>query len=199
MPANNHSRIPSASLAHSKGFTLIELVVGIIIFAVAMVSVISFLQPQVKKGIDPIWQVRAASLAQSLSSEIVAKAFDENSSFAGGMQRCNETNTTGTVVACTAPAALGPDSGETRDLYDDVDDYNGFSFSGANILTSIGLTSTVNSNNIYSGFQAQISVFYDSNLDGVADASAGTRKVILITITTPGGERINASAVKGNY
>ena len=63
--------------------------VGIIIFAVAMVSVISFLQPQVKKGIDPIWQVRAASLAQSLSSEIVAKAFDENSSFAGGMQRCN--------------------------------------------------------------------------------------------------------------
>lgn len=199
MPVNHRSHLYSSTFANSKGFTLIELVVGIIIFAVAMVSVISFLQPQVKKGIDPIWQVRAASLAQSLSSEIVAKAFDENSSFAGGVQRCNETNSAGTFVACSAPSALGPESGETRDLYDDVDDYNGFSFSGASILTSIGLTSTVNGNNIYSGFQAQVSVFYDSNLDGVADATAGSRKVILITITTPGGERINATTVKGNY
>lgn len=181
------------------GFTLIELIVGIVIFAVAMVSVISFLQPQVAKGIDPIWQARAASLVQSLSSEITAKAFDENSTLAGGAQRCNENDINGSFVSCSAVGALGPDAGETRALYDDVDDYNGFDFSGANILSSLGLTTNINGNNIYSGFSAQVNVFYDGNLDGVADTVVADRKLVVITITTPGGEQIVASAVKGNF
>ncbi|MBF7073699.1 prepilin-type N-terminal cleavage/methylation domain-containing protein [Glaciecola sp. MH2013] len=181
------------------GFTLIELIVGILIFAVAMVSVINFLQPQVRKGIDPIWQVRAASLAQSLSSEITAKAFDENSNLAGGATRCGENDSSATFVNCTSAANLGPDAGENRELFDDVDDYNGFNFSGANILSSLGLGTSVNGNNIYNGFTAQVSVIYDANLDGIADTAPGNKKLVLITITTPGGEQISASAVKGNF
>jgi len=190
-----------------KGFTLIELIVGIVIFAVAMVLVVSFLQPQVKKGIDPIWQVRAASLGQSLSNEILAKPFDQNSNQVGGMQRCNDDPATN---PCTQSGALGPDS-ENRDAFNDVDDYNGFNETGANILNSLGFTTNVGGTNIYAGFTAQVSVFYDQNLDGINDddvdqdgnLDSGTlvanKKLITVAIITPGGQRIVLSSVKGNF
>lgn len=182
-----------------RGFTLIELVVGIVIFAVAMVLVVSFLQPQVKQGIDPIWQVRAASLGQSLSNEIVAKAFDQNSNKVGGIERCNE------AVPCTLSGALGPDAGESRAGFNDVDDYHGLNVSGDNILNSLGLTTNVSGTNIYAGFNAQVSVYYDQNLDGINDDSAGSgtvvenKKLIIVTITTPGGQAITMSSIKGNF
>ncbi len=188
-----------------RAFTLIELIVGIVIFAVAMVVVISVLQPQVKKGIDPIWQVRAASLGQSLSNEILAKSFDQFSNRVGGMERCNES------VPCTTSSGLGPDPSENRGSYNDVDDYKGLDVTGAAILNSLGLTTNVNDINIYAGFRAQISVFYDQNLDGINDddldqdgnLDTGTlvanKKLVTVTITTPGGERITMTSIKGNF
>lgn len=202
MLVNSSSR-KKTNRFHSKtyqhGFTLIELVVGIVIFAVAMVLVVSFLQPQVRNGIDPIWQVRAASLGQSLSNEILAKPFDQNSNQVGGMQRCNEG------VSCTASGDLGPDAGENRGSYNDVDDYHGLNVSGEDIFNSLGLNTEVDGTYIYAGFNAQVSVVYDNNLDGVNDdgANSGTlvanKKLITVTITTPGGERITISSVKGNF
>lgn len=181
------------SIPFQQGFTLIELVVGIVIFAVAMVLVVSFLQPQVRKGIDPIWQVRAASLGQSISNEILAKPFDQNSNQVGGMDRCNEG------VPCTASSALGPDAGENRDSYNDVDDYHGLNDSGEAIINSLGLNTEVDGTQIYAGFNVQVSVFYDQNLDGIDDLAVGSKKLITVTITTPGGERIVITSVKGNF
>jgi MSHA pilin protein MshD len=179
--------------------------VGIVIFAVAMVFVVSFLMPQVKQGIDPIWQSRAASLAQSLSNEILAKPFDHESNQVGGMQRCNES------VACSQSGNLGPDSGENRGSFNDVDDYHGLNVSGANILNSLSLTTSVNGINIYEGFSAQVAVVYDQNVDGINDddlnqdgnLDSGTlvanKKLITVVITTPGGDRIIVSSLKGNF
>lgn len=187
------------SMPFQQGFTLIELVVGIVIFAVAMVLVVSFLQPQVRKGIDPIWQVRAASLGQSISNEILAKPFDQNSNQVGGMDRCNEG------VPCTASGALGPDAGENRGSYNDVDDYDGLNVTGEDIFNSLGLNTEVDGTYIYAGFNVQVSVFYDENLDGLDDdgSNSGTlvanKKLITVTITTPGGERIRITSVKGNF
>ena len=187
------------SIPRQLGFTLIELVVGIVIFAVAMVLVVSFLQPQVKKGIDPIWQVRAASLGQSISNEILAKPFDQNSNQVGGMERCNEG------IQCTASGDLGPDAGEDRGSYNDVDDYHGLNVTGEDIFNSLGLNTEVDGTYIYAGFNVQVDVFYDENLDGLNDdgASSGTlvanKKLITVTITTPGSERIVITSVKGNF
>jgi len=181
------------SMPFQQGFTLIELVVGIVIFAVAMVLVVSFLQPQVRKGIDPIWQVRAASLGQSISNEILAKPFDQNSNQVGGMERCNES------VPCTASGALGPDAGENRGSYNDVDDYHGLNDSGEAIINSLGLNTEVDGTQIYAGFNAQVSVFYDQNVDGIDDTAIGNKKLITVTITTPGGQDIVITSVKGNF
>ncbi|MFQ3206544.1 MAG: MSHA pilin protein MshD [Glaciecola sp.] len=192
------------------GFTLIELIVGIVIFAVAMVLVVNVLQPQVKKGIDPIWQVRAASLGQSLSNEILAKPFDQNSNRVGGMLRCNESILL-PAVPCTGSGDLGPDGFENRGSFNDVDDYHGLDITGENILNSLGLTTNIDGVNIYAGFTAQITVFYDQNTDGINDddlnqdgnLDTGTlvanKKLILVNIITPGGESIIMASIKGNY
>ncbi|WP_371193522.1 prepilin-type N-terminal cleavage/methylation domain-containing protein [Glaciecola sp. SC05] len=194
-----------ASLVQHKGFTLIELVIGMLVFAVAMVSLANVFLPQVRKGIDPIWQVRAVTLAQSLTSEIRAKAFDENTGVGGASRAC------GTTLSCTVSAALGPDSGESRSSFDDVDDYHGLLLQGSDIASSLSSATTFAGVDVYAGFSAQISVMYDSNADGINDDDldqdnnldsgtlVGPRKLVKIVIQTPAGENMAFSMFRDNY
>ena len=188
-----------------KGFTLIELIAGIVVFGVALAIVTSLVATQSRQSIDPIWQVRAVELGQSLLNESNAKAFDENADLLGGLARCNES------VPCSTSGELGSDTGETRSTFDDVDDYNGLDASGAAIVNSLGEALTTSEGNFYEGFRAQVIVFYDDNLDGINDDDVdqngtldsgnliGNRKLIQIAIQTPGGDIIPLSFAKANY
>ncbi|WP_026376635.1 type IV pilus modification PilV family protein [Aestuariibacter salexigens] len=188
-----------------RGFTLIEIVVGLVLFSIVLLTVTTLIAPQVRRGVDPIWQVRAAELAQSLMNEISAKSFDEASNRGGGMTRCNEG------TDCTPSASLGPDAGESRDIFDDVDDYHGLNQSGAAILNTLGNQLSAEGVSLYAGFTAQVSVFYDDNVDGVNDDDTdgdgtldsgtyvGNTKLISVTITTPGGERLAFSRLRSNF
>ncbi|WP_427980905.1 type IV pilus modification PilV family protein, partial [Agarivorans sp.] len=66
------------------GFTLIELIVGIVVMAIALVVISSFLVPQARRSIEPVYQFRAAELGSSLMNEILSKSFDEQSDHTGG-------------------------------------------------------------------------------------------------------------------
>lgn len=201
MPANYMRLITY----RQKGFTLVELVIGMLVFAVAMVSFANVFIPQVKKGIDPIWQVRAVTLAQSLTSEISAKAFDENSSFGSSNNACS------VLVSCTPSAALGPDSAEDRSTFDDVDDYHGLVLQGSDIASSLSDSTSFSGVDVYAGFSAQIQVMYDSNADGINDDDldqdntldsgtlVGSRKLIKIIVQTPSGENMTFSMFRDNY
>lgn len=184
------------------GFTLVELVIGMLVFAVAMVSLTSVIMPQVKRGVDPIWQVRAVTLAQSLTSEMRAKAFDENSHIGGA---CGDIN------PCTQSAALGPESGESRDLFDDFDDYHGLILQGSDIASSLNQSASFAGVDVYQGFSARISVMYDSDANGINDDDldqdntldsgtlTGNRKLAQIVIETPAGETMVFSMFRDNY
>ena len=183
------------------GFTLIELVIGIMVFAIAMSLFISFIVPQARQSVDPILQVRASELAQSLMSEIASKAFDENSSRDGSNARCNDTGN----PLCTQSSLLGPDSGETRNAYNDVDDYNGLNASGNNIQNGFGAAITLDGRVLYEGFTVKVRVFYDDDMDGIDDALShgagfiGNSKLIRITLTTPIGDDMVLSTYRSNY
>ncbi|WP_250884208.1 type II secretion system protein [Glaciecola sp. XM2] len=188
-----------------QGFTLVELIVGILVFAVALVSLANVFLPQVRKGIDPIWQVRAVTLAQSLTNEIRAKAFDENTPVVNAGGIC------GGPLACTASANFGPDAGETRSFFDDVDDFHGLTLSGSDIANSLGINTTFAGVDVYEGFSASVEVMYDDNQDGVNDDDldqdsnldtgtlVGNRKLVKITVQTPGDENIVFSMFRNNY
>lgn len=184
----------------SRGFTLIELVIGIVVFAIAISLFLSLIVPQARRSVDPILQVRASELAQSLMSEIASKSFDENSSRNGGTNRCNEN-----ANPCTESSALGFDGSETRNVYNDVDDYSGLNQNGAGIQNSFGTSITLNGADLYLGFSASVTVFYDDNMDGIDDAIVGgtayigNTKLIQITVSTPTGENLIFSSYRSNY
>ncbi|WP_339720771.1 type II secretion system protein [uncultured Paraglaciecola sp.] len=173
------------------GFTLIELVIGIIVFSIALVLFTSLIVPQVIRSVDPIFQVRAAELGQSIINEIAGKSFDEKSDRTGGANFCD--------AACIGSINLGPDGSETRATFDDVDDYNGLNESGGAIKNTLGESNTLNDYNLYEGFSLSVSVVYDSDMDGVADTVVGNTKLITVTITTPNDEDIIFSSFRSNY
>lgn len=187
------------------GFTLIELIIGMVVFSIVMLVVIGLVGPQSRFSVEPIWQVRASELAQSLLSEINAKSFDENSDRSGGKIRCNEG------TDCTTSGSLGPDTGESRADYNDIDDYHGLNQTGADILNVSGDEMLYNGSSLYAGFTVQVAVFYDDNEDGINDDDAdqdgsndtgtliGNAKRIVITVFTPGGEAIVFSRYRWNY
>jgi MSHA pilin protein MshD len=197
----NFSGMPS----QNRGFTLIELIIGLLVFAVAIASLTNVFLPQVQKGIDPIWQVRAVTLAQSLSNEIRAKAFDENTGFGGAAGPC------GDLLACSTSAVLGPDGTETRANFDDVDDYHGLVLQGSDIASSLGSNTSFAGVDVYAGFSAQVSVVYDNNADGINDddlnqdgtldsaSLIGDRKLITIIVRTPANEDIVFAMFRDNY
>ncbi len=174
------------------GFTLIELIAGIVIMAIAMTSLVSFLNPQATNSIDPIYQVRAAELGQSLMNEIMGKAFDENSNLSGGLLRCSEALAT----PCSAASDFGPnqDPFESNDVdtFDDVDDYHGYT---PELLGSSDTLAT-----LYQDYTVSVSVVYDGDYNGVADTPADHHaKLILITVKTPNNDAFEFAAYRGNY
>ncbi|MCU4675064.1 prepilin-type N-terminal cleavage/methylation domain-containing protein [Catenovulum sp. 2E275] len=187
----------SLNKPQENGFTLIELVVGIMLIAIAMVFFINMLQNSNKFVADPWHQIRATELASALMSEITAKSFDENSDRSGGLTRCS-SNDAG-AQSCSAANNLQPDTDESNQTeFDDIDDYNAFEKSGNEIVSlNIPLNSELEA--AYAQFKVSVKVFYDSNFDGVADSTIGQFKLIIITVTDPLGNQTEFASYKGNY
>lgn len=197
-PVSLNRRISSAvSISVHKGFTLIELVIGIVVLGVATTFFVSMLVSSSRFSADPWHQVRASELGAALMNEINAKSFDENSDRTGGFIRCNSVDI-GTQN-CTLAANLGADAGElTRSDFDDVDDYHNLTESGADIIdivTSNGASLATH----YANFSLTVTVFYDANFDGINDNAVGAHKKIHLIITDPLGNQTQFASYRSNY
>jgi MSHA pilin protein MshD len=178
------------SVKQSKGFTLIELVIGIVVIAIVTLVVTAGLGSLFRQTVDPWQQVRAAELGQSLMNDIMARKFDESNT---AVLRCS-----GNAADCTNPpeALVCPDIGnplpntegnETRSDFDDVDDFNCLG------ITTTGLSNTFGTSleeDFYRGFSAEVRVY--SVEDNVI-------KQIDVVIITPQDERIEFSSQRGNW
>ena len=134
------------------GITLIELVAVIAIMAIALIGVTQTISVVTRQSADTLLETRAVALAQSYLEEILGKRFDENSA-PRGIPPCSES-----YNACTDESAFGPDSGETRDLFDDVDDYHNLAEGDGE--TDPLLDSEGNIRAGYDNFRVQVSVRY---------------------------------------
>lgn len=176
-----------------KGFTLLETIVGIVVLAIALSVLTSFIYPIATQSASQLHQVRAAELAQSILNEIQSKAFDDNSDMAGGLVRCGEISA---PSGCSI--VMGPEthSGvvETRVNFNDVDDYNGLNYSAGNIRNSQGQLLS-----LYLGYSMSIVVCNDANYDGSCAGNNSTAKLITITIKTPTDFSLNFSTYRVNF
>jgi len=203
----NFRHYPQSHISHifkqkNCGFTLIELVIGIVVLSLSFSIIFTMILPTATQSAVQIHQVRAAELGQSIMNEIMGKAFDQNSDRMGGLGRCGEsidTDFNGEVDNCTTNESFGPDTNETsRSLYNDVDDYNGYT----GLEDSLSVNSDEDLHAIYSGFTVSIKVCNDSNYDGACETdntSNNIAKLITITVTTAEGIDITFSSYKANF
>lgn len=182
------------------GITLIEMVITILLLAIALIALTNVLSSGVGGSADITLQLRSAALAQSYLDEILGKRFDENS-HPRGIPPCR-TN-------CTLLASFGPDGAETRAQFDDVDDYDGLD-EGEGQLTPLQ-NSSGEERTGYDNFRVRVSVRYmdlgasgeeedlavaSNDLDDNEDA-----KVITVTVNflDSGIEGVKYSAYKTNF
>ncbi|WP_286262982.1 type II secretion system protein [Thalassotalea atypica] len=183
------------SYQRNKGFTLVEIIIGIVVFALSLSVITSLILPTASQSANQLQQIRAAELAQSLMNEIIGRSFDENSDRVGGQNRCDEDLPSGAANPCTVSGSFGPDADEgSRADFDDVDDYNNWSKSGEFIENAEGVAL----GNHYQGFSVNVDVVYDGNYDGTADALQ-VAKLITITVTSPSKDEIVFSSYKANF
>jgi len=167
------------------GFTLIETIIGIVVLSLAFSIFTTLIYPLANQSAEQVHQIKAAELGQSMINEILGKAFDENSDMSGGFYRCGEDqNDDGEIKAAdgeTCSAALQNEESDKRELFDDVDDYNGL----ISIEGSLGSDDSLTS--LYIGYKVNVKVINDSDYDGDSDSSDNnyTAKLITVTITTP--------------
>ncbi|MBL0709633.1 MAG: prepilin-type N-terminal cleavage/methylation domain-containing protein [Colwellia sp.] len=184
-----YSKFSNSPLNTKNGFTLIEIIIGIIILSIALSIVTTLIVPAEQKSADQVLQVKAAELGQSLLNDITSRAFDENSDMAGGRIRCDETG----AKACTNEADFGSDNNDntesSRGGYDDVDDFHGYSqhINANDESLHVG----------YTNFIIDIKVKYDGYSLGLPDNRNAKR--ITVTVTTPLGTEIKFATHKANF
>lgn len=88
----------SSRLRQSRGFTLIELVISIVVVSIALGGVLLAINYTVTHSADPMLQHQAVAIAESYLEEILLKPFAN---------------------------PVGGYEGNDRALFDDVDDYDG--------------------------------------------------------------------------
>lgn len=176
------------TVKHQRGFSLISIVLSIILMSFALLTVTTALIPKSQQNVELIYSAKAAELGFAVMDEVLSRQFDQNSGPNGGLPECQPTG-----VPCTTPDVLGPEAGETdRTLFNDVDDFNGLSGNVQDVLGD-------NLGSVYPNFSISIEVFYDSNLDGIADTVSGNRKRIVVDVVDPSGQHYPFSAFRGNF
>ena len=90
MPANRAHRPSGRFAARVQGFSLVELIVTIVVTAIALTALGVGLLTANRASVDPVVSMRAAALGQAYLEEILSKRFDENNGL-GGVTRCGET------------------------------------------------------------------------------------------------------------
>ena len=178
------------SIKLQQAFTLVELVVGMMVISIAFVLLSTMLYPQAERSADTLHRVRSAELAHSILNEIWGKRYDQNTNANGGVPACGATENTllGLPAGkpCTIEDNLGPDAGESRNDYNDVDDYDGLNINSPMLNTSGTYAER------YNNYSLAVSVEYNN------PANLNT-KLVTINVTTPNGEVITYNAIRSNY
>jgi MSHA pilin protein MshD len=183
-PQQPQGRYPSQGIS---GFTLIELVVGMMVIAIAIVMLTSMLFPQADRAAKTLHRVRSAELAHSVMNEIWGKRYDQNTNPNGGVPACDSSagSACSYALAVDGTPFLGPD-GETRDTFNDIDDYDGLSESD-NMLDSSQTYAQA-----YPRYRLKVTVEY-------LDSATKAQKLITVAVTTPANEEITYQALRSNY
>ncbi len=148
------------------GFSLVELVIAIVIVGIGLAALLIPIITATRSSADPLIRKQTLAVAEALIEEIELKPFANP---AGGF--------TGAATQANRP------------LFDDVNDYNGFTTNGIFTLDGVAIPGLANYN------VTNVSVV-GAALGAITAANA---VLISVTVTGPGGEAITLAAYRTNY
>lgn len=149
-----------------RGITLIELIIFMVIVGVAMAGIVSAINYNVQHSADPVVKKQALAIAEALLEEVMLESFSDPD---GGAN----------VVEAS------------RDLYDDIDDYNNYSRNG---ISSINAPATTISG--LEDYSVSVSVDDTVDLNGI---SGGKAKRIAVTVTGPLDTTVRLEGYRTDY
>lgn len=183
-----------------RGFTLIELITGIVVLAIALTVITSFLFPLAKQSVEPVYQVRAAALSESILNDILVRRFDENNSRSGN-SLCGDSG-----VACTSEVDFGAEAAECSNpnncgssSFDDVDDYDSWTLDCEQRLMGSDDDWSYHVCERYPNYGVSITVAYDDSPLSPRSAAYPLSKRVKVDITVPSGQILSFSGYRGNF
>jgi len=105
--------------SYVRGFTLIELIVLIVVVGVGVSGLVLAIHQATKDSVDPLFQQQARAIAQSYLEEAMLKSYCDPDDFASAT-----TCVTSCSSSACVPANCGTNTEASRDLYDNVCDYD---------------------------------------------------------------------------
>ena len=156
----HHAGMPTAPAQRPHGFTLIEVIIFIVVVGIGVAGILSVYTTTIRNSADPLVRKQAMAIAESLMEEITAKEF---------------ANPTGGYT------------GGSRALWDDVDDFNGY--------TSTGITDVLGT------AVAGLTGYNVSPAVAVTTVTVGSAslKRIVVSVTDTQGQVISLTGYRGNY
>ena len=209
LPADQH-------LAHQvrqmpqRGFTLIELIIFIVVVAAGLAGILSVMNTVVKSSADPMIRKQTIAIAESLLEEILLKEYCDPDLVETGTADipirppvcyCNPNlslipNALVPTSRCqrSPQVRLGADKEATRNLYDEVDDYDTY-------VTLAGIVQPDAAATLVAGLGS-----YNISAVSVAVATAAESaelnaigaKRITVTVTGPQGP-VSLTGYRSNY
>jgi MSHA pilin protein MshD len=171
---------------YSRGVTLIELIMFIVIVSVGIAGILSVLNVTVRHSADPMVQKQAQALAESWLDEIMTGYFAYCDGADPQLRYANS------AAACTGGSgdSYGPEAGETRP-FDTIKDYasaagtetslDAFAMNGASISAPAGYAAYVTISPVALG---SISL------------ASGNALLIRVRVTGPGATEANAEGFR---
>ena len=167
------------------GFTLVEAVLTMVILSIAALAMSQALGFAFVHSSDGLWQARTVALAEAYLEEATARRFDEATP-AGGVPPCS--------LATSACGAIGPEAGESRPTFDDVDDYDGLDEAPPQDAQG-------NPRTAFSNYRVTMAVRYldaaevaDLGVDATTDV-----KHVTVTIIPPGRSPQTFTQLRANF
>jgi MSHA pilin protein MshD len=173
----------------SHGVSLIEVVILIVVVAIGFMALFVLQSNTVQSTVDPVVRKQALAIASSLMEEIQLRGF----TFCDPDDANVYTATSATVggSGCLATVeAMGPEAGESRQKFDNVNDYNGLAMTGIRDITG----NTVSGLEQYS---ASVAVTDAAATFSLPEADAAL--LITVTVTGPANVAVTLHGYRLRY
>nr|WP_295771778.1 prepilin-type N-terminal cleavage/methylation domain-containing protein [Rhodoferax sp.] len=160
-----------------QGFTLIEVIIFIVVVGAGLAGILSVMNTVVKSSADPLIAKQTVAIAESMLEEILSKEY------------CDPD----TVDKTTTPPTCGTHTTEaSRALYDDVDDYIGYTTTGGIVDLTGATVAGLTNYNITNLTVAVTTAAQNTALNAIA------AKRITVTVTGPQGA-VTLIGYRSNY